>query len=193
MATRMHYRQERDFACVVFGVRTGTKATTMSKKQAKSLPIDRRSLSNRCYVMRARVVSTVVTPLSMTSCFALLDSGKQTDTVGAKVEGTILVTDSEGKPSLVAAAGVKLTSPVTCDTLRGETGKDALAARGPASRPVRLRGGEKLLHLRLGVGLVDLFSITLIRGSCRTALQAPGSDNSSQPLARIPRQICLES
>ena len=184
MATRMHYRQERDFACVVFGVRTGTKATTMTKNQAKSLSIDRRSLSNRCYVMRARVVSTVVTPLSMTSCFALLDSDKQTDTVGAKVEGTILVTDSEGKPSVVAAAGVKLTGPVTCDTLR--------AAKGPASRPVRLRGGEKHLHRRLGVGLVDLFSITLIRDTYRTALQAPGSDSSSQPLARIARQIYLE-
>ena len=164
----------------------------MSNKQAKSLSIDRRSMSNRCCVMRAHDVSTVIAPLSTTSCFPLLASGKQPDTVGAKVEGTILVTDSEGKPSVVAAAGVKVTGPVTCDTLRGENGKYALAERGPASRPVRLHG-EKHLHVLAGVDLVDLFSITLIRGTYRTALQAPGSDSSSQPLARIPRQICLES
>jgi outer membrane receptor for ferrienterochelin and colicin len=79
--------------------------------------------------MRARVVSTVViVPLLMTSCFALLASGKQIDTVGAKVEGTIFVTDSEGKQSFVAGATVKLTGPVTCDTLTDENGKYALEA-----------------------------------------------------------------
>jgi hypothetical protein len=140
--------------------------------------------------MRARFVSTVIALLSMTSCFALLASGKRNDTVGAKVEGTIFDIDSEGKPSFVAATGVKRAGPVTCDTLTNENGKYVL---GTASRPGRLNDGEKRLHARAGVSGFDLLSITLIRGTYGTILQAPGSDNSSQLLAGIPRQICLES
>jgi hypothetical protein len=43
--------------------------------------------------MRARVISTIVIfPLLVTLCFVPLASGKQTDTVAAKIEGTIFVT-----------------------------------------------------------------------------------------------------
>jgi hypothetical protein len=109
---------------------TEPKADTMSNKQDKRLPINPRSM----FVIGvtslwARVVSTVViVPLLMTSCFALLASGKQIDTVGAKVEGTIFVTDSEGKQSFVPGATVKLTGPVTCATQTDENGRYALAA-----------------------------------------------------------------
>lgn len=79
--------------------------------------------------MRARVISTVVIlPLLVTLCFVPLASGKQTDTVGAKIEGTIFVTDSEGKQSFVPGATVKLTGPVTCETQTDENGRYALAA-----------------------------------------------------------------
>src|SRR5690348_1842776 len=79
--------------------------------------------------MRARVISTVVIfPLLVTLCFVPLASGKQTDTVGAKVEGTIFVTDSEGKQSFVPGATVKLTGPVTCETQTDENGRYALEA-----------------------------------------------------------------
>ena len=79
--------------------------------------------------MRARVVSTVaIVPLLIASCFALLASGKQIDTVGAKIEGTIFVTDSEGKQSFVPGATVKLTGPVTLETQTDENGRFALAA-----------------------------------------------------------------
>ena len=79
--------------------------------------------------MRARVISTIVIlPLLMTSCFATSASGKQNDTVGAKVEGTIFVKDSEGKQSFVPGATVKLTGPVTCETQTGENGKFGLVA-----------------------------------------------------------------
>lgn len=79
--------------------------------------------------MRARVISTVVIlPLLATLCFVPLASGKQTDTVGAKIEGTIFVTDSEGKQSFVPGATVKLTGPVTCETQTDENGRYALAA-----------------------------------------------------------------
>lgn len=78
--------------------------------------------------MRARVISTVVIfPLLVTLCFVPLASGKQTDTVGAKIEGTIFVTDSEGKQSFVPGATVKLTGPVTCETQTDENGRYALA------------------------------------------------------------------
>ncbi len=79
--------------------------------------------------MRAHVVSTVVIfPLLVTLCFVPLASGKQTDTVGAKIEGTIFVTDSEGKQSFVPGVTVKLTGPVTCETQTDENGRYALAA-----------------------------------------------------------------
>ena len=79
--------------------------------------------------MRARVISAVVIfPLLVTLCFVPLASGKQTDTVGAKIEGTIFVTDSEGKQSFVPGATVKLTGPVTCETQTDENGRYALAA-----------------------------------------------------------------
>ena len=102
----------------------------MSNEQDKRRPIKSKiDVRDRCHVMRARLVSTVViVPLLMTSCFALLASSKQIDTVGAKVEGTIFVTDSEGKQSFVAGATVKLTGPVTCDTLTEKNGKYALEA-----------------------------------------------------------------
>jgi outer membrane receptor for ferrienterochelin and colicin len=78
--------------------------------------------------MSARVISTVVIfPLLVTLCFVSLASGKQTDTVGAKLEGTIFVTDSEGKQSFVPGATVKLTGPVTCETQTDENGRYALA------------------------------------------------------------------
>jgi TonB dependent receptor/Carboxypeptidase regulatory-like domain len=78
--------------------------------------------------MRARVISTVVIfPLLVTLCFVPLAPGKQTDTVGAKLEGTIFVTDSEGKQSFVPGATVKLTGPVTCETQTDENGRYALA------------------------------------------------------------------
>jgi hypothetical protein len=131
MATRMHYRQQRGFACVdLYGVRTGPKADTMSSKQDKTLAIKSKiDVRDRCHVMRARVVSTVViVPLLLTSCFALLASGKQIDTIGAKIEGTIFVTDSEGKQSFVPGATVKLTGAVTCATQTDENGRYALAA-----------------------------------------------------------------
>jgi len=79
--------------------------------------------------MRARVISTVVVfPLLVTLCFVPLASGKRTDTVGATIEGTIFVTDSEGKQSFVPGATVKLTGPVTCETQTDENGRYALAA-----------------------------------------------------------------
>ena len=79
--------------------------------------------------MRARVISAVVIfPLLVTLCFVPLASGKQTDIVGAKIEGTIFVTDSEGKQSFVPGATVKLTGPVTCETQTDENGRYALAA-----------------------------------------------------------------
>jgi TonB dependent receptor len=84
---------------------------------------------DRRHVMRAHVISTVVIlPLLVTLCFVPLASGKQTDTVGAKIEGTIFVSDSEGKQSFVPGATVKLTGPVTCETQTDEKGRYALAA-----------------------------------------------------------------
>jgi hypothetical protein len=264
--------------------------------------------------MRTRAFSKVVNvPLSMTACFAPLASGKQIDTVGAKVEGRIFVTDSEGKESFVAGARAKRTGAVTCGTAADEHGKCALETapfgtyaleavfagpkaaapirvqtsqvqadlelkaipvtdslvvtvdqdkssnpapsetiptktlregpnvnerfessfplipgvlRGPdrhislkgarntksganlpievvsfprfssfdlqITRPVSLNVGEKPLHAPVGVSVFNLFN-HFIRRTYRTILQAPASDNSSQLLARIPRQICLES
>src|ERR1700751_4356439 len=68
---------------------TEPKAGTMSNKQEKGLPINPRSM----FVIGVtspwgRVITAVVlVALLTTSCFALLASGKQTDTVRAKVEG----------------------------------------------------------------------------------------------------------
>jgi outer membrane receptor for ferrienterochelin and colicin len=70
----------------------------------------------------------VVVPLLMASSFAVLASGKQIDTVGAKLEGTVFVTDSDGERSFIAGATVKVTGPVTCDTQTDENGKYACEA-----------------------------------------------------------------
>jgi hypothetical protein len=82
--------------------------------------------------MRARVISTVmIVPLLITSFFALLASGKQIDIAGAKLEGTIFVTDSEGKHSFVPGATVKLTGAVTCEAQTDENGRYALETSDP--------------------------------------------------------------
>lgn len=79
--------------------------------------------------MRSRVISTIaILPLLMTLCFATWASGKQNDTVGAKIEGTIFVKDAEGNQSFVPGATVRLTGPVTCETQTDENGKFGLAA-----------------------------------------------------------------
>jgi len=107
----------------------GHTADTMNKKQGNRLPSNPRSMFvDRNHVMRARVVSTVlIVPLLITSWFVRTASGKQTDTVDAKVEGTVFVTDSEGKKSFVPGATVKLSGPVTCETQTDENGRYALA------------------------------------------------------------------
>jgi hypothetical protein len=97
----------------------------MNEKQGRGLPSNPRSMF-MIGVMRAHVISTVVIfPLLVTLCVAPLASGKQTDTVGAKIEGTIFVTGSEGKQSFVPGATVKLTGPVTCETQTDENGRYA--------------------------------------------------------------------
>jgi hypothetical protein len=74
------------------------------------------------------ILKVVFFPLLAILCFVPWASGKQTDTAGAEVEGTIFVKDSEGNQSFVPGATVKLTGPVTRETQTDENGRYALAA-----------------------------------------------------------------
>jgi len=60
--------------------------------------------------------------------FALASWGKQTNTGGAKVEGTVFVQDAAGNDSFVAGASVKFRGPATFETESDENGEYAIAA-----------------------------------------------------------------
>ena len=60
--------------------------------------------------------------------FQLASWGKQPDTGGAKVEGTVFVQDAAGNQSFVAGASVKFSGPVTFETESDENGRYVLAA-----------------------------------------------------------------
>jgi hypothetical protein len=59
--------------------------------------------------------------------FALASWGKQPNTGGAKVEGTVFVRDTAGNQSFVAGATVKFSGPATFETETDENGKYIVA------------------------------------------------------------------
>jgi outer membrane receptor for ferrienterochelin and colicin len=111
----MHYTPSGNLNELFYTEFERAEAETVSDEQNNKVPLKPRSM-------------LVVVPLLMASSFALLASGKQIDTVVAKVEGTVFVTDSDGKQSFIAGATVKVTGPVTCDTQTDENGKYACEA-----------------------------------------------------------------
>ena len=59
--------------------------------------------------------------------FALASWGKQPNTGGAKVEGTVFVQDVAGNQSFVAGASVKFSGPATFETESDENGRYVIA------------------------------------------------------------------
>src|SRR6266849_2136315 len=75
-----------------------------------------------------RVVFLVLFLFLAICLFALASWGKQPNTGGAKVEGTLFVQDAAGNQSFVAGASVKFSGPATFETESDENGRYVIAA-----------------------------------------------------------------
>lgn len=70
----------------------------------------------------------IVLSLFLIFCFASVALARQSNTVTAKLAGTVVLRDSAGKASFVSGAKLKLTGPVTLETETDENGEFVFAA-----------------------------------------------------------------
>ncbi len=95
-------------------------------RKAEGIPIRHRK--GKGPSTTGRVVFLLLFPFLAICLFALASWGKQPNTGGAKVEGTVFVQDAAGNQSFVAGASVKFSGPATFETESDENGRYVIAA-----------------------------------------------------------------
>src|SRR6266566_731220 len=96
------------------------------ERKAEEIPIRHRK--GKGPSTTGRVVFLLFFPFLAICLFALASWGKQPNTGGARVEGTVFVQDSAGNQSFVAGASVKFSGPATFETESDENGRYVIAA-----------------------------------------------------------------
>jgi hypothetical protein len=92
--------------------------------------------------------------LILICCLASAVRGNQPNNASAKLEGTVFVRDSEGNPSLVAGATVKLSGPAAFETESDANGNFVIAALPPGTYSVEAASpglkAVETIHVKTG-------------------------------------------
>ena len=95
-------------------------------RKAEEIPIRHRK--GKAPSTTGRVVFLLLFLLFAICLFAIASWGKQPNTGGAKIEGTVFVEDAAWNQSVVAGASMKFSAPAAFETESDENGRYVIAA-----------------------------------------------------------------